>query len=146
MVDFAGHGRISLFLYLTGAVITGASFIMGISDNLPGILLLYAGLTVILIGIVLPWRNVKRFLLLFGVSFAGFFIFVVLHNGMYAFGIKSAGITFLRQIFGVLGGVFFLIAVILCPVGIVVGIIGSTVTFILSRKRKLPKEGTSPEG
>lgn len=134
----------SFSLFTAGAVSVAAAFIVGISDNLPGILLLYTGITLVVVGFVHPWRSVKKFLILLGVSITGFFVFAVLHNGMYAFGMKAAGIAFLRQVFGIFGGIFFLIAVLLCPVGILVGSSGSIIIFILHRKRKLPEEGTPP--
>lgn len=146
MKEFTGKQKLSFLFIAIGAALTVAAFIAGISDNLPGILLLYTGITAVVVGFVHPWRSVKKFLILLGTSFAGFFVFVVLHNGMYAFGIKAAGIALLSRIFGIFGGIFFLIAVLLCPVGILVGSIGSIITFILSRKRKLPDEETPAAG
>ena len=58
----------------------------------------------------------KKFLLLTGGSAIGFFVFVILHNAVYG-------------LFGVEEPVFFILAVIVCPLGFLIGAIGTTVLF-----------------
>ena len=136
-MDLAKGGRkVSLIFFAAGIVLTALSLAVGISDNPTGIFLLYTGITLLMLGFVHRWRSVKRFLMLTGISLAGFVLFAVAHNGMYAFGIMAADIAVLRQILGIFGGIFFLIAVILCPVGILVGGVGSIITLISGKLRK----------
>ena len=135
-MDLSKSGRkVTLIFFAAGIVTTAVSFAVGISDNPPGILLLYAGITLLMLGFVHRWRSVKRFLLLAGISLAGFVLFAIAHNGMYAFGIMADDIAFLNQVLGILGGTFFLIAVILCPVGVMVGGLGSIVMLISGKLR-----------
>lgn len=133
MNTYTGNKKVTLVFFIAGIVMTVTSLIMGISDNLPGIILLYSGLTVILLGFVHHWRSLKKFLVLLGISFGGFILFVILHNGMYALSIMTADIAVLKQILDIIGGAFFIIAVLVCPVGVVVGLTGSAVG-LLHRK------------
>lgn len=67
----------------------------------------------------------KKFLILTGICAAGFFVFTVLHNLFYALAELSSNIFLLPSIFEFLHVAFFLIGVIGCPVGFLIGIIGS---------------------
>lgn len=91
-----------------------------------GILLLVA----VLKGGVLETK--KKFLLLTGASAAGFFAFVILHNLFYALAEMASSIGLLSSALEVVHAAFFLISVIVCPLGFIVGAIGSIV--LLARK------------
>lgn len=65
----------------------------------------------------------KKFLLLTGASAVGFFVFVLLHNAV-------------GGLFGVEEPFFFILAVIVCPLGFLVGATGTIVLFLKKRKRK----------
>jgi len=78
----------------------------------------------------------RKFLLLTGVSAAGFFVSIFLHNFFYALAIVSSQIVVLKYIFEFLHTVFFLLAIPICPLGFLVGAIGSTIIFVRKRKRK----------
>lgn len=69
-------------------------------------------------------KKLKKFLLLTGISAVGFFIAALLHN------IVSA-------IFDIEEPVFFFIAIIVCPIGFLVGVLG---TIALAVKNKPPKD------
>jgi len=74
--------------------------------------------------------GLRKFLLLTGGSVVGFFACVLLHNFLYALAILTANITILHYLFEVLHVIFFLIAILLCPLGFLIGIIGSLFQFI----------------
>ena len=61
--------------------------------------------------------SLKKFLLLMGISAGAFVVSVLLHNGISA-------------LFGIEEPVFFIIAVFLCPIGFLVGAVGSIVLAI----------------
>ncbi|TRZ96594.1 MAG: hypothetical protein D4R82_00765 [Dehalococcoidia bacterium] len=75
----------------------------------------------------------KKFLILTGASFVGFFVFVLLHNLVYGLFIHFWGADFWN------GGdepFFFIMAIIVCPLGFLVGAVGS---ITLSIKRLMDK-------
>mgnify|MGYP001077291819 CR=1 FL=1 len=72
----------------------------------------------------------KKFLILAGASAAGFFVFSVLHNFLYAGEVLTKHWPILPQLFGCLHAACFLIAVIACPIGFLIGVIGSLVSFL----------------
>ncbi len=82
--------------------------------------------------VILTYRQkisgkVKTFLLLSGFSAVGFVLGVVLHNLFYALGILAENLAVLNTFLAFLEGSFFLIAVILCPIGLLVGLVGTIV-------------------
>ena len=72
-------------------------------------------------------RKLRFFLLLTGYSAAGFVLGVVLHNAFYALAMLAADIPALPAVLNILEVGFFLVAVILCPLGLLVGLIGTIV-------------------
>ncbi len=72
----------------------------------------------------------KKFLILTGASAAGFFVCVVLHNAFYALGTVTNDIIVLNYLIEALSVIFFLIAIFACPVGFLIGAVGSIVMLI----------------
>jgi len=95
-----------------------------------------------LLGIVLIFLTIKqkangalkRFLILTGGSATGFFVFVLLHNFFYGLGIITNQIFILSLIMEILHAAFFIIAIFVCPLGFVIGLIGTIVASIKKRK------------
>lgn len=69
----------------------------------------------------------RIFLLLSGFSATGFVVGVVLHNLLYALGTITENIFLIDQVVGFFEGGFFLLSVIACPIGLLVGIVGTIV-------------------
>jgi len=78
--------------------------------------------------------KLKKFLILTGASSAGFFVSVFLHNAFYALGIMASQIIVLRYLMEALNVAFFMIAIFVCPLGFLVGVVGSIVMFIKKRE------------
>jgi hypothetical protein len=70
--------------------------------------------------------KVKTFLLACGYAAVGFLVGVVLHNLFYALGTITAS-AFLGSLLGFLEGAFFILAVIVCPLALLVGIVGTLI-------------------
>jgi hypothetical protein len=113
-------------------ILLAASFIVGISDNLPGILLVFASFSVLFTGFVINWNTVRQFIHLIMAALISFVLFVMLHNAFYAAG-EYFDIVVLDYIFNALSVVSFIIAVLACPPAFVVGVIGSIVMFFRKR-------------
>jgi len=80
---------------------------------------------------------VKKFLILTGASAAGFFISFLLHNFIYGLFIHFFGEGFWDRIGP--GGdepFFFIMAIFVCPIGFLVGVVGSIVLAIKSKQAK----------
>lgn len=76
----------------------------------------------------------RKLLILTGVSAAGFFVSILLHNLLYALAIVASHIIVLKYIFEFLHAVFFILAIPVCPLGFLIGATGSTIIFIKKRK------------
>jgi len=72
-------------------------------------------------------KKLKRFFILTGLAAASFFTSVFLHNLFYALNIVSGKIVGLNYLTNVLSVAFFLIGIFICPLGFLVGLIGSLV-------------------
>ncbi len=70
--------------------------------------------------------KVKISLLACGYAAAGFLVGVVLHNLFYALASMTASV-FLSGLLGFLEGTFFILAVLICPLALLVGILRSLV-------------------
>ena len=72
----------------------------------------------------------RKLLILTGASAAGFFISILLHNLLYALGIVFGHIVILKYLFEFLHATFFIVAVVICPLGFVFGAIGTIAVLI----------------
>ena len=94
---------------------------VGVSDNPPGIAVFYGSMCALVVAFVHKWQKPKSFLILMVSSVVGFAVFAVLHNVFYAVGIKGAAIPGVSGLMEFLHVGSFLIALMLCPAGAVVG-------------------------
>jgi hypothetical protein len=111
----------TLFLLVVCGALAAAAGLAGIDDELPGQSLAWLSAIALVLAFVHPWRTSRRSLLLIGASALGFVVFAVLSAVM-----ENAGV--------VGEGVFFLIALFLCPAGALVGIVGAVAAFVTSRR------------
>jgi len=125
--------KTTLVLLLTGVTLISLALIMGIADNLPGIMLLYSGCISLITLFTRQWRTIKNFFLLFVFSIIGLIGFSILHNVLYALKILAGDINLLSDNFEILSVTTFLIAVLLCPPGILVGGAGSLIYYFKKR-------------
>ena len=115
-------------------------YVSGTFMIISGVILVILGS--ILIGLTLVQKiegKLKKLLMLTGASAAGFFVFALLHNIFYALAQVTSHISILNYLMKAFEVIFFLIAIFACPIGFVIGVIGSIVMF--KKKRKiLPKD------
>lgn len=125
--------KLTLIFLSLSIILIIAAFIVGIADNPPGAVLLYAGTFALILTIAHRWREVKKFTILTVASIIGIPIFVVLHNLLEVLGEKSADITLFYYLLTGLSVISFMVALIVCPAGLIIGIIGIVV--LTFRKR-----------
>ena len=128
------HRRTTLILAGIFCALVVGAIIIGVGDNIPGIILCYLAATIPAIALTYTWRELKKFLILLGASIGGFFVFVVLHNVFYALGIITNHIIVLSHLMQGFGVVAFCIAWFLCPPAFLVGAVGSIVLAIRRRR------------
>lgn len=126
--------KIFWILVINFVLILSQFFIPLVGDLFRGSLLfLLPFATFFLLGVVLIVTTIrkeaegklKKYLLLTGISSSGFFIGVLLHNIFYGLGMITKHIVFLFYLLEVLQVTFFIIAIFVCPIGFLIGIIGS---------------------
>lgn len=100
-----------------------------------GLIFLILGIFLIYLTLKLKVKGkLKKFLILTGISAIGPLVFSILHNLFYALEVISNNIAVLKYLMGFLHVASFLIALLISPVGFLIGVIGS---IILLKKRKL---------
>jgi len=88
-------------------------------------------------------RKLKKFLILTGASAAGFLLSVILHNALYGLFIYWFGSDFWDRIGVKDEPFFFIMAVFVCPIGFLVGAVGSATLFIKKKETRI-KEIVTP--
>jgi hypothetical protein len=146
------ENTLTIIFYLLAAVFVLAisiifipafrGFISGTFMIISGVILVILGS--ILIGLTLVQKvegKLKKLLILTGASAAGFFVFVLLHNIFYALEQISSHIAILSYLMKAFEVIFFLIAIFACPIGFLIGVIGTIIMF--KKKRKMLKKDAS---
>src|SRR3990170_8812735 len=113
---------ITVLLVAGGIVSIGAGFLVGIADNFPGIALEYLGATMLVTALAYRWQYSRKFRVLVLGSVFSFPVLVILENVLEVAGERSD--TIMGDLLGVLGGAAFIMAIILCPVALLVGVVG----------------------
>ena len=109
------------YLYISiSIVLITAALIVSIDDNPPGIIIFFLGSIILVVAFTHNYKKAGSYLLLGVFSMAGFAVSVLLHNVFEAIGGEGT-------ILGIVGAMFFLIAIFICPACLVVGIVGSIV-------------------
>jgi len=106
------------------------------------------GLIFLLLGITLIFLTIKQkikgklkiFLILVGVSAISPLVFSILHNLFYALAIIGKNIPIIKYIMEILHVASFIIALVVSPIGFLVGAIGVIVLFIRKKGRHSPRK------
>jgi len=147
-------GKLSwpIFWALVGifVVIASVFFIPTLQEFLMGFLFItISGAIFLLLGVALIFFTVKekvggtlkKFFILTGASSAGFFVSVLLHNAIYGLFIYWFGADFWDRIGVGDEPFFFFMAIVICPIGFLVGAVGSIVLAI--KKCRIAKKSLS---
>jgi len=126
--------RTILILVLCGLLAFAASS-LGIDDNPPGILLAVLADITFVLAFVHPWRTSKQFRHLLYAAMVGFLVFVPLQ---ILFDIIATNLGDSSPMYVLLNGgssVFFILGIMLCLPGLLVGAVGAVVFAIRNRRR-----------
>ena len=126
--------RPTILFFALGCIALTAGLLVGISDNPPGLILVYLASASFILAITQRWRTVRSYVILLIASIVGFLVAAVLHNLLYGLGEVAGDLALLKAAAEVLHVAFFLIAIFLCPVGVIIGAVGSLLTWRRRRK------------
>ncbi len=122
-------------IYLGCAVILlGAAAVVGIADNPPGLLLALASSICVVLALTTGWQHPRKHFYLFAGSALAFAVTAILHN-VFEAAASVAGAPWLKAAGEAIGAAFFLIAIFLCPAGMLVGAVGGIASMF---RRKQP--------
>jgi len=124
---------LTIVLLVIAGVLAGGAALAGISDNPPGILMLYAGAFALVLGFVHPWRTSRQFRYLLYASVLGFAVFAVVHNVFEVVAGRMGGPGFVVAVLQGIQVAAFLIAVVICPPALFIGAVGAVVMAIRTR-------------
>lgn len=119
----------TIALLAAGAALIGSALAVGIDDNLPGVSLLYLGCTALVLAVVHPLRTARQFRRLAFAAVATFAVSVVLHNVLEVVAQRIGVETGFGMALDVVQTAFFVAATLLCPIALVVAVIGGTMAW-----------------
>jgi nitroreductase len=120
--------KIPQWVLLGAGLLGGAgSLALGVSDNPPGIGLLYFALACLAGAWVWNWPSPRDFWLLLIAALAAFPVGAALHNLLYALGTVVAQVPVIRELAGFLDAFFFLVAVMAAAPAALVALIGGII-------------------
>jgi len=122
---------------LAAGVFLFAALALGISDNPPGIALLYASGLSLVLTVAHRWREPRKFAWLLLAAFLGFFATAVIHNFAEVGAASISSLPLLSMALSVISVLGFMLAVVVFPSAGLVGLLGLLVMMV----RGAPKEG-----
>lgn len=129
------------------ALVSYFAFLSFFSEYIERLLFIIAavlGFIFLLLGITLIFLTIKQkikgklkiFLILMGISAISPLVFSILHNVFYALGIIGENITVIKYLMEFLHVASFIIAMVISPIGFLVGAVGSMVLFVKKGRKK----------
>ena len=123
-----------IFLAICG-LLTIAALVVGIDDNLPGILLACLAGIAFVLAFVHPWRTAKKFLFLLLASVLGFVLYIIL-NIILDVAAQASSTSALQDVLqSPVVNALSIIIVMVCSAAFIVGAVGSVAMFIRNRRQ-----------
>ena len=117
----------TFLLFAVCGVLAVAAVTIGIDDNPPGVLLAFLSAVAFVLAFVHPWRASKQFRYLIYASLLGFVVCALLHNILDFVASKSGSSGLVPGLLDIMSATFFLVATLLCPPALLVGVVGAVV-------------------
>jgi uncharacterized membrane protein (UPF0136 family) len=129
------HNRkMTLILLAICGLLAIATRVVGINDNLPGILLAFLAATAFVLAFVHPCRTARKFIFLLLASILGFALFVILNIIIDTAAQNPANGGALQDLLQSPAiDAFSIIIAMICPAAFIVGAVGSVIMFIRNR-------------
>jgi hypothetical protein len=131
------HNRTKTFMLLAVCgLLAIAAAVVGVDDNLPGVLLAFLAATAFVLACVHPWRTAKKFVLLVLASMLGFVLYIALNIVLDTAAQDPASASALQDLLqSPIAAALSVIIAILCPAAFIVGAVGSVAMFMRNRRR-----------
>ncbi len=123
-----GSRKSTAFFLIATGILTLAALVVGVSDNPPGIALLYSAGLMSVLAIAHRWRQPRRFGILFLGAIVSFFIMAMLHNFAEVGADRISHLPGLAVVLSGISVIGFVAAVIVCPMAGAVGAVGMVAT------------------
>lgn len=126
--------KITLILLAICGLLAIAATVVGIEDNLPGILLSFLAATAFVLAFVYPWRTARKFIYLLLASILGFVLFIILNIVLDTIAQNPATTSALQNLLqSPVINVFSITIAMICSAAFIVGVVGSVAMFIRNR-------------
>ena len=113
-----------------------AAGVVGIDDNLPGILLAFLAATTFVLAFVHTWRTARKFMFLLLASVLGFVLYIILNIILDTAAQDPATAGALQDLLqSPIVNAFSIIIAMICSAAFIVGAVGSVAMFIRNRRR-----------
>lgn len=101
---------------------------------------IFSGLGIVLFALAAKEEHsaLRKFLMSAGAAAAGFLLFVVAHNALYALSSLAGASSSWGALCGFLHAAFFITAILICPAVFIIGVLGSIV--LMLRNKRAPVE------
>ncbi len=127
---------------MTIGLLVGAAAVFSVSQlvwdpdgpNPLGLALMFLSAGLLVAAAICQWRRPKSFARLALWSLVGLPVFAILHNVFYGVGEIAKDVPLLPMVFEYLHVAAFIVAIVLCPVGVVIGVVGWIVTWWFGRR------------
>ena len=135
------RNRIKTFIFLvTCGLLVIASVVVGINDNLPGVLLAYLAATAFVLAFSHPWRTAKKFMFLLLASVLGFILFIILSILSDSIVQNPASSDTLKKLIeSPVNEALSIVFAMLCAAAFLVGVVGAIIMFIRNRRQSEKK-------
>jgi uncharacterized membrane protein (UPF0136 family) len=128
--------KMTLILLVICGLLAIAAAVVGIDDNLPGILLAFLAATAFVLAFVHPWRTARKFMFLLLASVLGFALFIILNIILDTVAQDPANTGTLQDLLQRPAiEAFSIIIAMICTAAFIVGAVGSVAMYIRSRRR-----------
>ncbi len=124
----------TFLLLILAVMFISAALLVGISDNIPAILILFSGIVLFITAFVHIWKRIKQYLILALIFALAFPVFVVLHNVFYGVSDLYSGKILLAGAAHFMDTTTFIIAVVVCPACVIVGLVGALILYVKIRR------------
>ena len=137
MEAFFPNNRLKTIILLAICALSAVgAALVGVDDNLPGIVLALLAAFAFILAFVHPWRSPRKFLFLLLAAVLGFILFVVMSIIVDSFAQNSTIPAALRDLLqSTVLDVLNTVIAMICPAALIVGVVGWVVMSIRGRRK-----------